>query len=289
MPSWSGVSDYLELTKPGITRLVLVTAGAGFYLGSRGALDPVLLAHTLVGTGLVASGTNALNQWWEREADGRMRRTRGRPLPSGRLAPHRALRFAIAISLAGIVYLALLVNGLTAALAAASVTSYVFAYTPLKRRTPLATLVGAVPGALPILGGWTAAGGTLTAGAWALFGILFLWQIPHFLALAWLYRDDYRAGGFVMLSGDDPDGRATGRKALVYALALVAVSFLPTYLGLTGAGYFVGAAALGAALLGSSAAMMHSPTERDARRLFVASVVYLPVLLLLLVVDKTAI
>ena len=279
----ASVAPYWELTKPGITRLVVLTAAAGFLLGARGGVDLALLAHALLGTALVAAGTNALNQWWEREADARMSRTRRRPLPTGRLRPGDALAFATTISIAGILWLAGFVNTLTAALAALSLASYILAYTPLKRRTPLALFVGAVPGALPILGGWTAAGAGLTLPGWVLFGILFLWQLPHFLALGWLYRDDYVQGGFAMLSHADPDGRLTARHALLFAAALVAVSLLPARVGLAGTPYLVGAAALGLALLGWSAEMVRHPSPAHARRLFLASVLYLPALLLLLV------
>ncbi|HEX9611008.1 MAG TPA: heme o synthase [Gemmatimonadales bacterium] len=279
----ASVAPYWELTKPGITRLVVLTAAAGFLLGARGAVDAALLAHALLGTALVAAGTNALNQWWERDADARMNRTRRRPLPAGQLRPDDALAFATTISIAGILWLAAFVNTLTAALAALSLASYVFAYTPLKRRTPLALFVGAVPGALPILGGWTAAGAGLTLPGWVLFGILFLWQLPHFLALGWLYRDDYLQGGFAMLSRADPDGRLTARQALLFAAALVVVSLLPARVGLAGTPYVVAAAALGLALLGWSAEMARHPSPARARLLFVASVLYLPALLLLLV------
>jgi len=279
----ASIAPYWELTKPGITRLVVLTAAAGFLLGARGGVDLALLVHALLGTALVAAGTNALNQWWERDADARMGRTRRRPLPTGQLRPRDALAFATSISIAGILWLAVFVNTLTAALAALSLASYIFAYTPLKRRTPLALFVGAVPGALPILGGWTAAGAGLTLPGWILFGILFLWQLPHFLALGWLYRDDYLRGGFAMLSRADPDGRLTARQALLFAAVLVAVSLLPTRVGLAGTPYLVGAAALGLALLGWSAAMVRHPSAARARRLFLASVLYLPALLLLLV------
>jgi len=279
----ASAAPYWELTKPGITRLVVLTAAAGFLLGARRGVDPVLLAHALFGTGLVAAGTNALNQWWECDADARMGRTRRRPLPAGRLRPGDALAFAIIIAITGILWLAAFVNALTAGLAAVSLASYVFAYTPLKRRTPLALFVGAVPGALPILGGWTAAGAGLTLPGWVLFGILFLWQLPHFLALGWLYRDDYLRGGFAMLSRTDADGRLTARQALLFAAALVVVSLVPAGVGLAGTPYLVGAAALGLALLGWSAEMVRHPNAARARRLFLASVLYLPALLLLLV------
>ncbi len=282
------MTAYVELTKPGITRLIVLTAAAGFFLATPGHPDLLLLAHTLFGTALAAGGTNALNQWWEREADARMGRTRGRPLPSGRLSPARALAFAAGISAAGIGWLAWWVNGPTALLAALSLVLYIFAYTPLKRRTPVALLVGAVPGALPILGGWTAAGGALTPTAWALFGLLFFWQLPHFLALGWLHRDDYRAGGFAVLSGHDPAGHATGGQAVLWTLALGAVSLAPLRLGSAAVGYLVGAGLLGAAMLWGSGTLWYRPSERSARHLFVTSVIYLPALLALLVIAHIA-
>jgi protoheme IX farnesyltransferase len=279
---------YLELTKPRITQLVLLTAAAGFYLGSAAGVDVRLLVETLVGVALVAGGTNAFNQLRERDVDARMRRTQGRPLPSGRVSPRAAGVFAGVISLAGVAFLAWAVNVLTAALAALTLVSYVLLYTPLKRRTTLNTLVGAVPGALPIAGGWTAAGGRLGPAAAALFWILFLWQMPHFLALAWLYREDYRRGGLAMLAVHDPDGRRTGRMALLYAAALVPVSLVPTLLGLTGAVYFFGALALGVGYAAASAALTAAATAVRARLVFLASIVYLPALLTLMVLDKVA-
>jgi protoheme IX farnesyltransferase len=277
-----------ELTKPRITQLVLLTAAAGFYAGARGGVDPWLLLHTLLGTALVAGGTNALNQLRERDIDARMERTRRRPLPSGRVSARAAGVFAGAISLLGVVYLALAVNVLTAALAALTLVSYVFLYTPLKRRTTLNTLIGAVPGALPIVGGWTAAGGALDVAVGALFWILFLWQLPHFLALAWIYREDYRRGGLAMLSVEDADGRRTGRMVLLYALALLPVSLVPTLVGLTGAVYFVGAVLLGVVYSGVGVALAWRVTAPRAWRVFAVSVVYLPALLALLVIDKIA-
>ena len=279
---------FLELTKPRITQLVLLTAAAGFYLGARGTVDLGLLAHTLLGTALVAAGTNAFNQLRERDVDARMRRTQGRPLPSGRVTPRAAGAFAGIISLAGVAYLAWKVNLLTAGLATLTLASYVLLYTPLKRKTSLNTLIGAVPGALPIVGGWTAAGGDLGPAVLALFWILFLWQLPHFLALAWIYRDDYRRGGLAMLSVADPEGHAIARMTLAYAAALVPVSLVPTLLGVTGPLYFFGALALGLAYAGASARMSPAPTTARAWRLFLVSIVYLPALLTLMVLDKVA-
>lgn len=277
---------FWELTKPGITRLVLITTAAGFYLGSRGGIDLLLLFNTLLGTGLVAGGTNALNQHWERDVDARMRRTQRRPLPSGRLRPREALVFAWAISLMGIIYLAAAVNVRAALVVTLSLTSYIFLYTPLKKRTTLATLVGAVPGALPILAGWVASGGAVGRGAWILFAILFLWQLPHFLALAWIYREDYRRGGLATLSVEDPEGNRTGRQAVLYTLALLAVSLLPSVLGLTGGVYLFAALVCGLAFLFYGIRLARNCTEAHASRLFVASIVYLPLLLLIMVADK---
>ena len=265
---------------------MLLTAAAGFYLGSRGGVDVRLLVQTLIGVALVAAGTNAFNQVRERDVDARMRRTERRPLPSGRLTPRAAALFAGVISVAGVLYLALAVNLLTAGLAALTLASYVLLYTPLKRKTTLNTLIGAVPGALPIVGGWTAAGGTIGPAVAALFWILFLWQLPHFLALAWIYREDYQRGGLAMLSVTDPDGRHTGRMMLLYAMALLPVSLLPTLLGVTGPLYFFGALTLGLAYAGVSVAMTAAVTTARAWRVFLVSIVYLPALLTLMVLDK---
>lgn len=276
-----------ELTKPGITRMVLVTTAAGFYLASLGHIDFVLLLHTLIGTALAAGGCNALNQVAERHADARMRRTARRPLPSGRLSASEALLFATAFAIAGLLYLLVLVNGLTAALVALSITSYVFVYTPLKQRTWHATTLGAVPGALPILAGWTAAGGGIDAGGLGLFAILFFWQLPHFYALAWIYRDDYRAGGFRLLPHGDPTGRRLAAQVLLHGSLLVPVSLVPAWLGLTGSFYLGGAVALGLAYLALGTQLARHRTEQRAWRLFYGSITYLPALLILMVVDKT--
>ncbi len=279
------MNSLLELSKPRITQLVVLTAAAGYYLGSRDAfrLDQFLL--TLVGTALVAAGTNALNQLRERDTDALMHRTQRRPLPSGRITPRRALSFAAVTAALGIGLLAWRVNLLTAALAAATLVSYVWFYTSLKRRSTLNTLIGAVPGALPVLGGWTGAGGALDAGALALFWTLFLWQLPHFLALAWIYREDYRTAQLRMLSVDDPDGHRTARMALLYAVALVPVSLLPTLLGVTGHVYFYGALVLGIAYAASGVLMLLN-VNRRAGWVFLTSIIYLPALLTLAVLDK---
>ncbi len=278
--------DFYILTKPSITRLVVMTTAAGFYLGSGAHFRLVLFVQTLVGTILVASGTNALNQWWERDVDARMRRTMHRPLPAGRLAPRTALLFASAIAAAGVAWLGAFVNGLTALLAALTVVSYVLCYTPLKQRTTLNTLVGAVPGALPILGGWTAASGRLEVPAWLLFAVLFLWQLPHFLALAWMYKEDYARGRLKMLSIEDPDGRRTGRHPFAWSIGLAVASLLLTPAGVTGTWYTVTAIGLGATLALLASIMAIEPSARAARRLFLASVIYLPVMLVVMALDR---
>lgn len=280
-------NDYLVLTKVRITALVLVTTAAGFLLASGPVLEVGLLAWTLLGTGLAASGAAALNQYLEREADARMRRTAGRPIPAGRMTPRHGLMVGIGLSAIGVALLAATVNLLTAFLAFATVILYVGVYTPLKRMTPLNTMVGAIPGAIPPVMGWTAVTGELGLPAGVLFAILFLWQLPHFLAIAWIFRDDYRLGGFPMLPVVDPDGEITGRQVALYCAALVPVSLVPTFLGLTGAVYFFGALALGLAFLAAGLAMAISRGKGAARRVLLASVTYLPLLLVLLVVDRS--
>lgn len=282
-PRWS---DFLELTKPRIVALVLVTVGAAFYLGASGGLPWGLLAHTLFGTALVAAGTNGLNQVIEGKVDALMRRTRQRPIPAGRLAVFPAAVFASALGAGGVAWLAALVNPVAGLLAGLTLFSYAFVYTPLKRRTTLATLVGAVPGALPVVGGWVAARGGLQLEAWVLFAILFLWQLPHFLALAWIYREDYAAAGMRMLSVGDPDGRATFRQAGLASLALLSVAVLPAVIGMTGATYFWGALLLTAWLGWAALSAALQPSSSRARRLFQVSVAYLPALLILMMLDK---
>ena len=280
-------SDYLELTKPRVTLMVVITMAFGFYLGARGEMNWLLLFHAVIGTALVAGGTSALNQYVERDVDAKMRRTKNRPLPTGRLQPRQALAFSLAISAAGIMQLMLAVNWLTALLATLTLVSYVFLYTPLKQKSSLSTVVGAIPGALPPLGGWTAARGELSLEGWVLFAILFLWQLPHFLAIAWIYREDYRRGGFPMLTVVDPDGDSTGRQIISNCLALLPVSLLPTILGMAGRLYFIGALALSLFFLGCGVAVVRHRTNTDVKRLLHASLVYLPMLLALMALDKT--
>jgi protoheme IX farnesyltransferase len=282
----AAVRDYLELSKSRIVLMVLITTAAGF-LFAPGSVDGMLMLHALIGTALVAAGTNALNQYVEREHDARMHRTRTRPLPAGRITPRAALLFSTAIAIIGTVYLGLAVNWLTAALGAFTLTSYIFVYTPLKRVSTICTLVGALPGAIPPLMGWTAATNHLGTGGWIVFGILFLWQLPHFMAISWLHRDDYARGGFAMLSVRDQDGTAVARQAIFYTLLLVPLSLAPTLLGLTGIVYFIGAAVTGALLLASTIRFAFARDTRNARSLFMISNLYLLTVMLLLVVNAS--
>jgi protoheme IX farnesyltransferase len=279
------VHDFVELTKPRITLMVLVTTTLGF-LTAGGDSGLEALGVTLVGVALLSGGASALNHVLERDRDALMDRTSSRPLPAGRLAPGTATGFGIVLSLAGLVTLAVGVNLLTMLFGALAFASYDFVYTPLKRVTSLATLVGAVPGALPPVMGWTAADGSLGAGAWVLFGMLFLWQLPHFLSIAWLYRDDYARAGFPMLPVVDSGGRATARQAVLYGAALVPVSLLPTIAGLSGTPYLVGALAFGMAFLGFCVAFSLAVDNRAARRLLMMSLLYLPAVLATMVLDR---
>jgi heme o synthase len=258
----------------------------GFYVASWGAPDYLRLVHALVGTALAAGGTLALNQYLERDVDGRMARTRSRPLPDGRLAAAEALVFGALTTAAGLLYLALAVDLATALVTSLTVLLYLFAYTPLKLVSPLCMVIGAVPGALPPVTGWVAARGELGVGAGILFSILFLWQLPHTLAIARLYRDDYAAAGIQVLPVVDPDGASTERQIVAGCLALLAVGLLPTLVGLAGPIYFVGAFALGAAFLACGLAQAFAPSVATARRLLLASVMYLPLLLGLMALDK---
>lgn len=280
------LADVIELVKPRITFMVLVTAAIGLYLASYGSLSTALLVDTLLGTGLVAAGASVLNQVVERDTDALMRRTAERPLPAGRLDPDAALVLGVTLGVVGLFSLAIWVNLLTALVGAVALAGYVFVYTPLKRTSRLATLIGAVPGALPPVMGWTAARDSLEPGAWILFGILFLWQLPHFLAIAWLCREDYARAGFPMLPVVEPDGRSTGRQAILYAAALVPVSLLPAVIGLSGTAYFLGALVLGLTFLGFCVAFAQSFSTAAARRLLLASVLYLPAVLIVMLLDR---
>lgn len=280
------VGDLASLTKPGITRLVVFTTAAGFLMAAGRASDLVLLFHTLVGAASAAAGANALNMWWERDTDAFMRRTSARPLPGGRLSPRLALLFALSLSAFGLLYLAAFVNLIALLFVAASLLSYVLVYTPLKRRTHHATLIGAAPGALPILAGWAATGVPLDPTALALFGIVFLWQMPHFYALAWVYREDYGRGGLRMLSVVDPIGTRIGLESTAYSAALLAVSLVPVATGLLGTLYAVGATALGLGMMALSARLWRLRNDARAWNLFFGSITYLPALLVLMLVDR---
>lgn len=278
------VRDLFSLTKPGITAFIVLSAAVGFHV-APGAFEPVAFLNTLLGIALASAGASAYNHLVERDVDARMLRTRNRPLPTRRLAPGAAAAVGAVLSAAGIAHLFVFVNTTASLLAAGSAVSYVLVYTPLKRRTTLATLVGGVPGALPIVAGWAGAGGPLDAAAAALFWILFLWQIPHFLALAWLFREDYRAGGLRMLSVDDEAGYATAAQSTLYAAALLVVGIMPTLQGVAGTVYFFGALALSGGYLALSLRLLLRPCDARARHLFLASLAYLPLLLGLLVID----
>jgi heme o synthase len=278
--------DFYDLSKPGIGFYSLLTTAASFWLASA-VFDPVRFIHTLIATGLVTCGGGALNQVIEVEADSQMRRTEKRPLPSGRVSPLAGLLFGVLASVSGAGYMFFFVNGLASLLAILTLGGYLFVYTPLKKKTHFATLVGAVPGAVPILIGWAAVRGSLGMEAWALFAILFLWQIPHFLAIAWMYRKDYARAGFPLLTVIDPEGNRSALQILNYTLALVPVSLLPTLLHMTGAIYFCGALLLG---IGFGIAAIRAASQRTnttARQLLFASIIYLPVLLALLAIDKS--
>ena len=280
------LGDFVALTKPRLNLLVLMTAVAGLYLAAPEGVPTAILIHTVVGTALVAGGAAAFNQVWERETDALMKRTQGRPVPSGRLSATEGLLFAGVTSTAGIVELAVAVNPLCAGVAALTLFTYVLIYTPLKKRTSLATLIGAIPGALPPVIGWTAATESLSLAPLVLFGIMFLWQMPHFLAIAWLYRDEYAAAGIPLLPVLEPDGRRTGRQALLFAAALWPVSLMPTLLGLAGGAYIVIATLLGGGLLVLSARFARDRSTTAARRLFLFSITYLPLLWGALVADR---
>src|SRR5262245_19359381 len=280
------VADYVALTKPRLNFLVVATSAAGYYLGAAGALDVAAMSEAVAGTALVAGGAAVLNQVYERDTDALMRRTRMRPLPAGRVVPADAGLFGAALSLGGLALLAARTNWLAAGLALATILVYLAVYTPMKRRTSAATLVGAVPGALPALIGWTASHGTVAVGGAALFAIVFLWQIPHFMAIAWLYRDDYGKAGFPMLPVIEPEGRRAARQAVVYSAALLPVTLMPTLAGIAGVFYFGAALALSAALLALAIRFAVTRREGPARALFFGSIVYLPLVWIVMIADR---
>jgi protoheme IX farnesyltransferase len=279
-------ADYVALAKPRLNILVVASALAGYVMAAGDMSDVPTVLWTVSGTGLVAGGASALNQVLERDTDALMRRTRLRPLPDGRLPAGDALAFALLLSAAGLLMLAGGVNLLAAGVALATLASYAVVYTPLKRRTSFATVIGAFPGALPPVIGWAAAGHSLSRGAWVLFAIVFLWQLPHFLAIAWMYREDYARAGFPMLTVIDPDGRSTARQAVLYAAALLPVALAPTLVGMSGPLYFGGALALTLVFLGMAVRFAMTRTVQDARRLFFTSITYLPLLWILMIADR---
>ena len=281
------IGDYVALMKPRLNVLVVASSASGYYLGSPGAPAVWLMAQAVAGTALVAGGAAVLNQVYERDTDALMRRTRMRPLPDGRVPPAEALMFGAALSLAGLALLAFRANLLAASLALATLLVYLVVYTPMKRRTPLATLIGAVPGALPALIGWTASHGRIAAGGASLFAIMFLWQIPHFMAIAWLYRDDYGKAGFPMLPVIEPEGRRAGRQAVVYAAALVPVSLAPTLVGIAGPIYFGLALVLSLAFLALSLRFASTRSEGSARALFFGSIIYLPLIWITMIANHS--
>jgi protoheme IX farnesyltransferase len=282
---WS-VADFITLAKPRITALVTLTGVVGYIMGSQNGVNVLGMIHVMVSISLVAAAANTLNQIFERVPDGKMKRTLNRPLPAGRLRANQAATFAGILAMVGFTYAAVFVNGLTALLAVLTLVSYSLVYTPLKRITPFNTLVGAVPGALPPLGGWAAASGTLTSEAWVLFGILFMWQVPHFLAIAYLFKDDYANAGFRMLPVVDTTGRNTAVHLLGTALALLGISMLPSVLGMSGTAYLMGAVVLSATYLILSIRLAFWPSKVSARLVFIFSLVYLPVLLVLMTTDQ---
>jgi protoheme IX farnesyltransferase len=280
------IVDLFTLTKPRLNLLVVATSAAGYYLGAAGVPEAGPMAQAVAGTALVAAGAAVLNQVIERDTDALMRRTRTRPLPDRRVLPGDARLFGIALSACGLALLAAQRQWLPPCLALATLIIYLMIYTPLKRRTPLATLVGALPGALPPLIGWTASHGTISLGGVALFAIVFVWQMPHFMAIAWMYRDDYAKAGFPMLPVIDPGGARAGRQAVVYAAALVPISALPALAGVSGTPYLIAAMGLGIGFLGLAVSFAAARTDQSARRLFFGSITYLPVLWIAMIVNR---
>jgi heme o synthase len=285
-PARTRTADFVALAKPRLNLLVVGSALAGYAMGGGDTAQVFRLICTALGTALVAGGASAYNQILERDADALMKRTRLRPLPDGRLQIGEALIFATALSALGLATLLAGVNGLCALVAFATLFSYVVIYTPLKRTTSFSTVIGAIPGALPPVIGWAAARQELSQGAWVLFGIVFLWQLPHFLSIAWMYREDYARAGFPMLPVLEPDGRSTGRQTIIYSAALVPLSLAPTLIGLTGRAYFIGAFALAAIFLALAVKFASTRSGADARRLFFGSIIYLPLLWILMIANR---
>jgi protoheme IX farnesyltransferase len=281
-----GLADYVSLTKPRLNFLVVATSAAGYYLGATSAIDVVSMAEAVGGTALVAAGAAALNQLYERDTDALMRRTRMRPLPAGRITPGDARLFGFALTAAGLAILTALTNWLSASLALATVLTYLVIYTPMKRRTPLSTILGAVPGALPALIGWAASRGRIDLSGAALFAIVFCWQLPHFMAIAWLYREDYGLAGFPMLPVIDPEGRRAGKQAMYWAFLMVLASVVPAFSGLAGTVYLAIALVMGVALFALAVRFASTRNESTARALFYASITYLPLLWISMIANK---
>lgn len=282
----SRASDFVAIAKPRLNTLVVASSLAGYVMGGGEISNAPRVMLTVLGTALVAGGASAFNQVMERRTDALMRRTRSRPLPDGRLQPGESLVFAALASITGLVILAAAVSAISAAVALTTLLTYVLVYTPLKRRTSLATVIGAIPGALPPVIGWTAARGELSQGAWVLFGIVFLWQMPHFLSIAWIYREDYARAGFPMLPVVEPAGHSTARQATFYCAALLPVSMAPTLIGLTNSVYFAAAFVLGLLFLALTLKFARTRAVPDARRLFFGSIIYLPILWILMIAGR---
>jgi len=287
VPRHGMVADLAELVKARLTLLVLLTTAVGFYLGSESPINYVALFHAVFGTAAAAAGAAALNQWWERRVDALMRRTRTRPIPAGRMQPLQALALGAILSIFGVCYLAIVCNTLSAALTAITVAIYIFAYTPLKRASSANTAVGAVPGGIPPMIGWAAASGSVTAGAWALFAIVFLWQLPHFFAIAWMYREDYSRAGFRMISSDDRTGERSASQSVFFCILLLIIAGLPAFLGIANFFYLAIELLLGCLFIAVAMRFLRMRTASAARLLFLASIIYLPLLLGALVLTKS--
>jgi protoheme IX farnesyltransferase len=281
------IADLFELVKARLTSLVLLTTAVGFYLGSRSSVDYAALFRIVFGTAAAAAGAAALNQWWERKADALMHRTRMRPVPAGRMRPAEALALGLVFSIFGVAYLALACNTLSAVLAAITITIYIFGYTPLKRASTANTIVGAIPGALPPVIGWAAAGGAIDAGAWSLFAILLLWQLPHFFAIAWMYREDYARAGFRMIASDDLSGERSASQSVFFCILLLILGGLPAFVGVVTFAYLAIELVLGGLFIAVAMRFLRVRTREAARLLFITSIVYLPLLLAALVLTKS--
>ena len=280
------MSDFAELVKARLTLLVLLTTAVGYYLAAHGPINPLGLFHAVFGTAFAAAGAAALNQWWERRLDALMHRTRTRPIPAGRMLPRDAVLLGAMLSIFGVSYLALVCNALSAVLAAITIIIYIFAYTPLKRVSTFNTLIGAIPGALPPVVGWAAASGRIDIGAWSLFAILFFWQLPHFFAIAWMYREDYARAGFEMISKDDKTGARSASQSVLFCILLLLISGIPQFLGLVSAVYLIVELVLNGLFIFVAMRFLRTQQAKDARRLFLTSIAYLPLLLGALVLTK---